>query len=124
VPGAGSYNHPDTVVVKNKNLQHANFKSKADKGLDLIIGKGNPGVGEYETAHHKAVGNKEFQGGAANNFVLFTRQNYQSRGPEIKQAPRIAPLNVETTPDHLGPGSYLNKDKKDFNSMFKVKHQN
>jgi len=49
------------VIVKNKNLQHANFKSKVEKGLqDFIVGKGNPGVGEYETAHHKAVGNKEF----------------------------------------------------------------
>jgi len=90
----------------------------------MIMGKENPGVGEYETGHHNTVGNKEFQGGAANNFVLFTRQNYQSRVPDIKQAPRIAPLNLETTPENIGPGSYIDKEKKDFNSMFKPKMDN
>ena len=50
------------------------MRSKVTKGLDYqVIGKDNPGIGEYDIQHHKTIANKEFQGGAANNFVLFTR---------------------------------------------------
>lgn len=76
VPGAGAYTFASTVVVRNPKHLSANFKSNLDKSLDLVAGNENPGAGEYETQNHKALANKEFQGGAANNFVLFTRQNY------------------------------------------------
>lgn len=73
VPGAGTYSFPDTVVVKDKAKKSSMFKSNADKSLELVMGKDNPGVGEYENNHQGTMANKEFQGGAANNFVLFTR---------------------------------------------------
>lgn len=77
VPGAGMYKLPDSCQVKQPKYQMASYRSKVEKGLnDIVIGKNNPGIGEYDTQHLKTIANKEFQGGAANNFVLFTRQNY------------------------------------------------
>ena len=83
VPGAGTYKLPDSCQVKDPKYQLASYRSQVQKGLDkqLLIGAENPGIGEYETQHYKTIQNKEFQGGASNNFVLFTRQNYQSRSP-------------------------------------------
>ena len=52
------------------------MRSTVTKGLDQVIGRDNPGIGEYDTQHLKTIANKEFQGGASNNFVLFTRKNY------------------------------------------------
>ena len=75
----------------------ASYKSSVPNGLtgtsDLIIGASNPGIGEYDTMHLNTIANKEFQGGAANNFVLYTRQNYQTRSPEVKESPRIPQMN-------------------------------
>jgi len=39
----------------------------------LVIGKDNPGIGEYDSQNYKTIAGKEFQGGAANNFVLFSK---------------------------------------------------
>ena len=73
VPGAGTYSFTSTIQVRNPKQLSANFKSNQEKSLDLTQGNENPGAGEYETQNHRALANKEFQGGAANNFVLFTR---------------------------------------------------
>ena len=108
VPGAGTYKLPDSCQVKEPGYTHASTRSKVEKGLDQVIGRDNPGIGEYDTQHHKTIANKEFQGGASNNFVLFTRQNYQSRSPPIKESPRLHPHH-EPTPRDVGPGSYLEK---------------
>jgi hypothetical protein len=66
----------DTVKIKNPKLNSASYKSGVEKSWDIVIGRDNPGIGEYDTQHLKTIANKEFQGGAANNFVLFTRKNY------------------------------------------------
>ena len=121
MPGAGAYNFASTVKVKNPKQLSASFKSSLDKSIDITGGNENPGAGEYETHHHRALANKEFQGGAANNFVLFTRQNYQVRNPRITEQPRIAKLE-ERTPQTVGPGSYLDKENKSFNSLNKPKY--
>lgn len=121
VPGAGSYNVADSIKVVDANKQSAVFKSKAEKTMDIVIGKDNPGIGQYNAYHQNTLANKEFQGGAAINFVLFTRQNYQVRSPEIKPMPRIGEMIVNSTPANVGPGKYLDPDKKDFVSMFKPK---
>ena len=49
VPGAGKYDQPDSLMVRNPKQVHASFKSKLDKGPELIIGRDNPGIGEYDT---------------------------------------------------------------------------
>ena len=51
------------------------YKSKQERTLELVIGKDNPGIGEYDTQHLNTIAFKELQGGAPNNSVLFTRQN-------------------------------------------------
>jgi hypothetical protein len=50
VPGAGTYKMPDSCVVKAPKYQLASYRSKVEKGLnDMVIGKENPGIGEYDT---------------------------------------------------------------------------
>jgi len=90
------------------------MRSTVKKGLNQAINPDHPGVGEYDTAHFKTIANKEFQGGASNNFVLFSRNNFQLRAPEIPESPRLTKL-LETTPRNLGPGSYY-KQQKSLNS--------
>jgi len=72
------------------------MRSTVAKGFNNIVGEFNPGVGEYDTMHLKTISNKEFQGGASNNFVLFSRKNYQLRNPVVPISPRIA-KTIETS---------------------------
>ena len=52
---------PDSCVVGEPNHKHASLRSKVEKGLDYqVIGKDNPGIGEYDTQHYKTIANKEF----------------------------------------------------------------
>ena len=61
VPGAGQYKMPDSCQLREGSLKHASLRSKVDKGLDYqVIGKDNPGIGEYDTQHYKTIANKEF----------------------------------------------------------------
>lgn len=106
------------MVVQNPKQGNASFKSGMEKSWDIVLGRDNPGAGEYDTEHYKTIANKEFQGGAANNFVLFTRQNYQMRNPRLVEKPRIAE-NEERTPANVGPGSYLDKQEKGLNVVKK-----
>ena len=70
------------------------MRSTVEKGLtDIVIGKDNPGIGEYDTQHLKTIQNKELQGGCANNFSLFTRLKYQGRSPDVKISPRISKVD-------------------------------
>jgi hypothetical protein len=61
VPGAGTYKLPDSCQVKDPKYQLASYRSTVNKGIDkqLIIGKDNPGIGEYETQHYRTIQNKE-----------------------------------------------------------------
>lgn len=54
-----------------------------------MLGRDNPGTGQYENYHQKTLANREFQGGAPNNFVMYTKQGYKMRDPDVKEAPRI-----------------------------------
>ena len=60
VPGAGTYNRDDTVVVHNPKHQSANFKSDIEKTVDMASGYDNPGVGEDDTHLYNTIANKEF----------------------------------------------------------------
>ena len=47
--------------MQNPKQQMASYRSKVEKGLnDMVIGKDNPGIGEYDTQHLKTIANKEF----------------------------------------------------------------
>ena len=92
VPGAGTYKLPDSCNVKQSKYEHASMRSTVTKGLNLVKNKNNPGIGEYDTMHFQTIANKEFQGGASNNFVLFSKKNYKLRNPVIPESPRISKL--------------------------------
>ena len=89
VPGP-VYNLPDSLKVADPKHEHASYRSGLERGLDLVHGRDNPGIGEYDTQHHRTIANKEFQGGAANNFVLFTRLSNQASSPQVAIKPRLA----------------------------------
>jgi hypothetical protein len=38
----------------------ASYKSNVEKSWDIVIGRNNPGIGEYDTQHLKTIANKEF----------------------------------------------------------------
>ena len=76
-PEGGQYKLPESCNVHQPNHVSAYNRSKVQRDLNQVVGKDNPGVGEYDMQHLKTIANKEFQGGASNNFILFTRQNYQ-----------------------------------------------
>ena len=48
VPGAGTYRLPDSCTVKQGKHHHASMRSTVKKGLDQVIGRDNPGIGEYD----------------------------------------------------------------------------
>ena len=92
-PEGGQYRVPEACNVHQANHQHAAYRSKVGRDLNNVVGRDNPGVGEYDMQHVNTIANKEFQGGASNNFILFTRQNYQQRSPPVKVQPRISKLD-------------------------------
>ena len=60
-PEMTAYNLPESCTVQDPNMMAASNRSKVEKGLtNMIIGKDNPGVGEYDTQHLKTIANKEF----------------------------------------------------------------
>ena len=48
VPGAGTYTLPDSCQIKEQKFAHASMRSGVSKGLDQVMGKDNPGIGEYD----------------------------------------------------------------------------
>lgn len=93
VPPPGAYNIPG-LSVKEKQKESSFFKSGADKSVEIVIGKNNPGIGTYENYHQQTISNKDFQGGAPNNFVMYTKHGYKLREPDIKEAPRIPEIKI------------------------------
>ena len=59
-PDMGTYELPEACKIKESDKPHGSMRSKVQKGLNMVIGKDNPGVGEYDTQHHKTIANKEF----------------------------------------------------------------
>jgi len=104
VPGAGTYKLPDSCTVKQAKYEHASMRSTVTKGLHLVQNK-HPGIGEYDTQHFQTIANKEFQGGASNNFVLFSKKNYKLRNPVIPETPRIS--NLPEPSKYLPPSPHL-----------------
>lgn len=72
-PEGGQYKLPESCNVHQPNHVSAYNRSRVLRDLNQVVGKDNPGVGEYDMQHLKTIANKEFQGGASNNFILFTR---------------------------------------------------
>ena len=60
VPGAGTYQLPDSCKVKQQKYEHASMRSTVTKGLNQVGRNKNPGIGEYDTQHYQTIANKEF----------------------------------------------------------------
>ena len=73
MPGAGTYNLPSSVVVKQPRHQTSVFKSVEPKVQDLAVNRDFPSAAEYDTDKYKSIAHKEFQGGASNNFLMLTQ---------------------------------------------------
>lgn len=59
-----------------------------------ILGKDNPGIGQYDLTAFKAIGQSHFEGGGApNNFTLGCKDlNPSIRKVQNKPSPRISPV--------------------------------
>lgn len=85
---------PDSCKVFQPKNGIASYKSGTVRELgDLIRGKHNPGIGEYDLTGFNAIGKTTFEGGGApNNFTLCYKDlNPTIRKVEAKISPRIAP---------------------------------
>jgi len=84
----------------------ASYMSTTDRDLKNIVGKNNPGVGDYELKDHKSIGVKKIDGGAPNNFLVLTKNLDASvRKVQTQVSPRL--LDAEhRTPKNVGPGVY------------------
>lgn len=49
VPGAGAYSVPSTIQVADPERANASYISNIDKSWDIVVGRDNPGIGEYNT---------------------------------------------------------------------------
>lgn len=56
-----------------------------------VVGKKNPGIGEYDLTSFNAIGGATFEGGGApNNFTIcYKDMNPTIRKVEVKKSPRI-----------------------------------
>ena len=75
VPGAGTYQAKGSCKVKNPGDPAASFKSVLKRDLNFVVDGPKPGSGEYETQKYKTISDREFQGGAPNNFAFFSKHN-------------------------------------------------
>ena len=84
----------------------ASYVSSTDRDLKIIVGKDNPGVGDYEMNDHKSIGIKKIDGGAPNNFLVLTKNLDASvRKVPVQISPRL--MDAEhRTPKSIGPGIY------------------
>ena len=136
-PGPAAYKLPDSCQVKNPQIKMASYRSEADRDLNFIVGKDNPGVGQYNTGEQKAIGTTMLKGGGApNNFTVgYPNSNPTIRNVETVVKPRLPDLDLRSksptyvsvkliscclAPLDVGPGSYL-MDSADLKAMERFK---
>lgn len=90
-PGPAAYKLPDSCQVRNPNAQLSSYVSKTERDLKHIVGKNNPGVGEYSIGDDKAINSPIGKGGGAPaNFVLgLPHLNPTIRRVETVVSPRL-----------------------------------
>ena len=94
-----------------------------------VVGKNNPGIGEYDLTGFNAIGRNTMDGGGApNNFTICYRDmNPTIRKVEVKTSPRLLQTIVNSklhfssfltisftlAPNNLGPGVYAHDASTD-----------
>jgi len=108
VPGPGTYKLPESCQIKQPKHQAASYRSRTKRELgNHILGKHNPGIGQYDLTGFNSIGVATLEGGGApNNFTLcYKDQNPTIRKVETRPSPRLAPAH-SNTPHNVGPGVY------------------
>jgi len=108
VPGPGTYKAPDSCQVRQPKHVVASYRSTTKRELgNHILGKHNPGIGQYDLITFNAIASSTLEGGGApNNFTLcYKDANPTIRKVETSPEPRL-PNTTSPTPIQLGPGTY------------------
>lgn len=73
------------------------FKSTTKRELDHLIGKDNPGVGQFNIKDHQSIGVQKIQGGAPNNFLILSK-NFDPfiHKVETSPQPRLLPPEMRS----------------------------
>ena len=88
-PGPGTYKLKDSCQVREPKHIGATYRSKVDRDFEKhIIGKSNPGIGEYDLTKFNSLGGHTLEGGGApNNFTICYKDI--SAGLGINMKPRF-----------------------------------
>ena len=83
VPGPGTYKALDSCKIRQPKHQVASYRSTTKRELgNHILGKNNPGIGQYDLTSFNAIGASTLEGGGApNNFTLC----YKDANPTIRK---------------------------------------
>ena len=83
---------PSCVNKPGKTEVLASYKSATERKLDIVIGKNNPGVGQFNILDHMSIGVQKIQGGAPNNFLILSKNiDPCIRKVETHPSPRLLP---------------------------------
>lgn len=75
----------------------ASYKSTTERKLDIVIGKNNPGVGQFNILDHMSIGVQKIQGGAPNNFLILSKNiDPCIRKVETMPSPRLLPPEMRS----------------------------
>ena len=71
-PGPGTYTAPESCKVREARHAGADYRSTVNRDFDIhVVGKKNPGIGQYELTNWNSIGGQTMEGGGApNNFTL------------------------------------------------------
>ena len=92
VPGPGTYTAKESCTVKDSRHAGAAYRSSVNRDFGIhIIGKKNPGIGEYELTKWNSIGGNTMEGGGApNNFTLcYKEMNASMHKVNTRESPRI-----------------------------------
>ena len=85
-PGPATYKLPDSCEIRNPKLKMASYQSMTRRELQEFIKPAHPGVGEYNTGDHKAIGSSTMKGGGAPaNFTI----GYHHLNPTIRRVETV-----------------------------------
>ena len=99
-PGPGQYKLHDACQIREPKHCAASYRSTTKRELgNHILGKKNPGIGQYDLTGFNSLGSRTLEGGGApSNFTLCYRDiNPSIRKVETKPSPRLHPTEATTS---------------------------
>jgi len=82
-PGPGNYQLPESCKIKEPKHEAAAYRSTVQRDFGVhVVGRNNPGIGEYDLTSFNTIGGNTMEGGGApNNFTIL----YKSINPSIRK---------------------------------------